>query len=346
MRCLWVSGDVPHPPTHGKFVYSAGLSEALEGAGVEVVGIGLEHPSDRSDPATLVSWHAIAASRRGRLASIPSRLPSMAFATTPLRDSVRALLAGGRWDAVVIDHLETGWVADLVPSDGPPIVYIAHNHESSVRQAVAPRATIGSIDASRCGWRPRRHAAWNAGSSRAPRSSWRSPTRTPREFAADAPGASIIVLTPGYRGASRHTRTIGEGTPRQATIVTSLDWHVKQANLAAFVAVADPIFAAAGVTLAVAGAAPSELATRIARTTRATTLLGRVDDLEALLDRTRVGIVAEPLGGGFKLKVLDYVFNRVPIAALAGSIEGVPLHDGADLLVFDDAARSRRGSWQ
>ena len=90
MRCLWVSGDVPHPPTHGKFVYSAGLSEALAGAGVDVVGVGLEHPSDRSDPATLVSWHAIAASRRGRLASIPSRLPSMAFATTPLRDSVRA----------------------------------------------------------------------------------------------------------------------------------------------------------------------------------------------------------------------------------------------------------------
>ena len=116
MRCLWVSGDVPHPPTHGKFVYSAGLSEALAGAGVEVVGVGLEHPSDRSDPATLVSWHAVAASRRGRLASIPSRLPSMAFATTPLRDSVRALLAGGHWDAVVIDHLETGWVADLVPA--------------------------------------------------------------------------------------------------------------------------------------------------------------------------------------------------------------------------------------
>ena len=118
---------------------------------------------------------------------------------------------------------------------------------------------------------------------------------------------------------------------------------MKQANLAAFVAVADPIFAAAGVTLAVAGAAPSELATRIARTPRATTLLGRVDDLEALLDRTRVGIVAEPLGGGFKLKVLDYVFNRVPIAALAGSIEGVPLHDGADLLVFDDASALAAG---
>ena len=118
---------------------------------------------------------------------------------------------------------------------------------------------------------------------------------------------------------------------------------MKQANLAAFVGVADPIFAAAGVKLAVAGAAPPDLAARIARSTDATTLLGRVEDLQELLAETRVGIVAEPLGGGFKLKVLDYVFNRVPIAALDGSIEGMPLQPGTDLLVFDDAPRLGRG---
>ena len=140
MRCLWVSGDVPHPPTYGKFVYSAALSEALAGAGVEVVGVGLGERRGPMCAATAVTWDAVAATRRGRLTSVASRLPSMTFATTPLRDRVRSLLAGSHWDAVVVDHLETGWVADLVPAGGPPVVYIAHNHESSVRREVAAQS--------------------------------------------------------------------------------------------------------------------------------------------------------------------------------------------------------------
>jgi len=343
MRCLWVSGDVPHPPTHGKFVYSAALSEALAGAGVEVVGVGLANDADRCAPATAVTWNAVAATRRGRLASVASRLPSMTFATTPLRDRVRSLLASSHWDAVVVDHLETGWVADLVPAGGPPVVYIAHNHESSVRRAVAAQSDD----------RMDRRAALRLDAEKAGRLEARLVRRAAlvvaitesdaARFAANALGASIIVLTPGYQRDARTARTIDAETPRQATIVTSLDWHVKQANLAAFVGVADPIFAAAGVTLAVAGAAPPELAARIARSTDATTLLGRVEDLQELLAETRVGIVAEPLGGGFKLKVLDYVFNRVPIAALDGSIEGMPLQPGSDLLVFDDARALAEG---
>ncbi len=125
--------------------------------------------------------------------------------------------------------------------------------------------------------------------------------------------------------------------------MTSLDWHVKQANLASFVAIADPVLAKAGVQLAVAGSAPESFAAQIRRSSRATTMLGRVDALDELMDETRVGIVAEPLGGGFKLKVLDYVFGRVPVASLAGSVEGMPLREGTDHLVFGDAATLAEG---
>ena len=70
MRCLWVSGDVPHPPTHGKFVYSAALSEALAGAGVEVVGVGLANDVRPMCAATAVTWDPVAATRRGRPTSL------------------------------------------------------------------------------------------------------------------------------------------------------------------------------------------------------------------------------------------------------------------------------------
>jgi hypothetical protein len=59
-----------------------------------------------------------------------------------------------------------------------------------------------------------------------------------------------------------------------------------------------------------------------------------VDDAAPYLARSRVGIVAEALGGGFKLKALDYMFNRLPIAALEGSMAGLPLQAGRDFLSF------------
>ena len=39
--------------------------------------------------------------------------------------------------------------------------------------------------------------------------------------------------------------------------------------------------------------------------------------------------------GGFKLKGLDYVFNRVPILAMHGALPGMPLQDGRSIGLFD-----------
>jgi glycosyltransferase involved in cell wall biosynthesis len=44
-------------------------------------------------------------------------------------------------------------------------------------------------------------------------------------------------------------------------------------------------------------------------------------------------LVIEETGGGFKLKTLDYIFNGLPVAALRGSLEGVPDAVAAHFLV-------------
>ena len=209
MRCLWVSGDVPHPPTHGKFVYSAALSEALAGAGVEVVGVGLANDAGGCAPATAVSWNAVAATRRGRLASVASRLPSMTFATTPLRDRVRSLLAGSHWDAVVVDHLETGWVADLVPRRR---TRRSSTSRTTTRAACVTRlqrrVTTEWIGVPHCGSMPRRPGASRRRLVRRAALVVAITESDAARFAADAPGASIIVLTPGYqRDAARRARS-------------------------------------------------------------------------------------------------------------------------------------------
>jgi glycosyltransferase involved in cell wall biosynthesis len=48
----------------------------------------------------------------------------------------------------------------------------------------------------------------------------------------------------------------------------------------------------------------------------------------------RVALVPDELGG-FKLKGLDYVFNRMPILAMRVALPGMPLEDGLSAGLFD-----------
>ena len=76
---------------------------------------------------------------------------------------------------------------------------------------------------------------------------------------------------------------------------------------------------------------------------RATRFLGFIEDLEPIFRSVRIGIVAERTGGGFKLKTFDYIFNRVPVAAITGSIAGLPLTAGLHYLCFASMLGLARG---
>jgi hypothetical protein len=48
-----------------------------------------------------------------------------------------------------------------------------------------------------------------------------------------------------------------------------------------------------------------------------------VADLSVSFAAARMGLVIEATGGGFKNKILDYVFGRLPVAALAPALNGI-----------------------
>jgi polysaccharide biosynthesis protein PslH len=50
--------------------------------------------------------------------------------------------------------------------------------------------------------------------------------------------------------------------------------------------------------------------------------------------QARLALVPDLLGG-FKLKGLDYVFNRLPILAMRVALPGMPLEDGTNIGLFD-----------
>jgi glycosyltransferase involved in cell wall biosynthesis len=152
---------------------------------------------------------------------------------------------------------------------------------------------------------------------------------------------STVLLTPGYGGLRVACREIEAATPRRALILGNAVWLAKQMNLIEFIEVADALFYQSQVELWVVGNVPTYLQSK--KHFCATRFLGFVEDLEPVFRSARIGIVAERTGGGFKLKTLDYIFNRLPIAAIRDGIAGLPLTPGLHYLSFDSMRELARG---
>jgi glycosyltransferase involved in cell wall biosynthesis len=144
---------------------------------------------------------------------------------------------------------------------------------------------------------------------------------------------AVVVLTLGYMGLRVASREIDAATPRRALILGNAVWLAKQMNLIEFIEAADELFYQAQVELWIAGNVTAHVQAK--NHLCATRFLGYVENLEPVFRGSRIGIVAERTGGGFKLKTLNYIFNRLPIAAISDGIAGLPLTPGLDYLSFD-----------
>ena len=353
MHCLWLTLADPEPRHNGQFVYSGGLIDSVAEAGgdIEVLGLG------RSDSST-------ANGRRGRhvvwwlpddppyshWGSLASSLPHTAYRcyTTGMRHILDKLLKRGGWDGIVFDGISTGWALPRVldhyagRSDRPRLVYISHNHEESLRTQIAESQPLFlkrqaiRLDALKVS-RLERELVDAVDFITA---ITQEDLRLYQRRRCDKP---MGVLTPGYCGRRLGKRRITGALPRRAVIVGSFDWIAKRMNLDEFVDIADPMFAEAGAELQAVGSADEGFLQQLRQRTVATGFTGTVPDIEPYLDQARIAIVPERNGGGFKLKVLEYVFNRVPVFALDGSFAGVPLIHNDSVMLYPDHAALAHG---
>lgn len=354
MRCLWVTLADPEPRHNGQFVYSGGLIDALAAAGAEVDVLGLA----RSDAATRelrddgrIRWWLARHRPRSHWASLASSLPHIADRchTREMSRMLRELLGQDGWSSIVFDGLSVGWaVAPVLGALSgrrarPTLVYVSHNHEESLRAQIAHnharslKRCVLRLEALKTAWLERA-VVDNVDLVTA---------ITPEDgalYRVRRPDKRIEVLTPGYQGRQVAGRCITADLPRRAVIVGSFDWVAKRMNLEEFVCAADPLFAAASAELRVVGSAEPAFLDRLRRMVSATHFTGTVSSVTPHLDEARIAIVPERSGGGFKLKVLDYVFNRMPILALDGSVAGVPLRHQESVILFPDHQALARGA--
>ena len=356
-RWLWLTMAVPEPPTNGQFLYSKGLIAAATAAGLSLDIVAVNRPAAISEheiaSAPRQRWWIARDGERSHWASLVSSLPHLANRTnTPeMCQFLHARLQSAdapAWEAIVFDSLAAGWAFKRVRyhmgshrSHRPLLIYLAHNHETSLAWRLAAihphplKRQINRLDALKVE-RLERSLSREADfiTANAPEDC--------DQFRREYPGKRIEWLPPVFLDAPVAARWIGPHVPRRAVILGSFDWLPKRLNLVEFVRAADPLFTAAGVELQVVGAGKQSFLDGLRGIVRGTTFTGPVDDPRPHLAEARIGIAAERIGGGFKLKALDYVFNRVPMAALEGTIPGVPVTDGDSAIVAPDASTLAR----
>ena len=341
MNCLWLTLADPDPPTNGQLLYSKGLIEAAVQAGASLHVIGVARP-ENARVSTMNSglvWQLHERQPCPPWRRMLSGLPEIALrASSPIAHAAVEQALERDWDAIVFDSICSGWALGAVlrhrrRSRRPPrLVHIAHNHEVTVARRIADaargiRRVVKELDAAKVAWLENRliHEVDLLTSN------------TPEDcqtFAAKAGGRPVVFLPPGYAGPRVSKRTIDATVSRRAIVVGSFDWQPKRISLERFLDVAASRFEEAGIDLQIVGAAEADYLAGLRRRFPSVTFTGPVDDVRPYMASARLALVPDLLGG-FKLKGLDYVFNRLPILAMRHALPAMPLEEGASIGLFD-----------
>jgi len=337
-RWLWVTPSVTAHRSTGALVYSLSLAEAIAEHGVDVtcIGLGPDAADSRGEGPTLIS---VDASVRPGWQRVASLLPNQTAATSvpSFRTRVEALLSE-RWDVVVVDGMQTAWVASKLVADRVGcVVYVGHNHEASMRMQIARSTPWSSIRRPLLELDALKTARLERAVVRRADVVSSISAEDLERFSEDAPSARHVLVRPGWSGPidRGEPKPMGD-RPRRVGILGSFEWHPKQEGLRRFLTVADPVFARERIELVIAGKVPDDVRGALEGDLRATRFLGWVENPADVLAECRIGAIAEPLGGGFKLKALDYVFNDVAVASLSHSAAGLPFGAGSSMIVADD----------
>ncbi|MGV7217059.1 glycosyltransferase [Bradyrhizobium sp. UFLA05-112] len=331
---VWLTKTDPRSKFGGELIYSEGLIRALApiSGQVHVLFYASEEEAWNDTAARYgsnVFWHPIKYSAPSLLGSLLSQLPYHAYRydTRPYLDKALQTLSEVQPSAVIIDSLAMGWICrPLRASIGSLVktVYLAHNHEGTVRLSAArgfegnSLKRVGLIyDAVKAQLLEKR-----LGRSVSVISSITD--HDARLFKKDfGDERRVIVVPPGYE-------PVPESLPphslsRTICIVGSFEWHAKQTNLLRFLEASHTILRQKDVKVRVIGSMPTTFRAKLNAAFPEWEVTGKVKSISDHAQDCAMGLIVEELGGGFKLKALDYVFLGLPIVALAGSMVGMPL---------------------
>nr|QQZ51552.1 hypothetical protein JKL49_11515 [Phenylobacterium glaciei] len=128
-----------------------------------------------------------------------------------------------------------------------------------------------------------------------------------------------VTISPAYNGPRLAARVIDAQTPRRICVLGNHEAHHKRMVLDQTLTA----LAAHGIErtcdVDVVGAGDnSEFQARFP----GFNFYGYVDDIEAYLQTVRFGLIPDEIGGGFKVRALTHVFQRLPMLAVRHAVQG------------------------
>ncbi|MCC2975151.1 glycosyltransferase [Sphingomonas sp. PL-96] len=347
MRVLYVTRVYPYRPVFGgEIAYSRGVLESLSHAcdltvlattnGERPVGILEENG---------VRWRLVPQSRRPQALSLFTGMPNIMWRNaTPAYHQALAELLREPFDAVVLDHIASVHALPQLAAwrDAHPdacLLYLSHEHE---------RTTRTEKYASYAGGNPLRTVAMRLDGWKVGR--WEDDVVrcadivsliNPHErslFEANVGARRYITTLPGYDGTRRPVRRITADTPLRIALLGGRGPIHKRNILRDWLDACAGPMAEAGIEMDVVGNIDPEFRAALTRRHPSIHFSGFVEDLDAHLQGARLGVVPDTVGRGVKVRLTSYIFSRLPMAGIAGAIDGLPLRPGIDFVEAPDLA--------
>lgn len=348
MKILWVNQYFLHPTERGGQIRTMGILKPLHQRH-EVHYAALADPDSTvgRDMAPTFCTHAYAIPHPVVPRSSPlfvlqllrhlllSRLPLAVdrYHSPALRETVRALMARERFDAVVCDFAASG--VNMPHLRGA--VLFQHNVETTIFE---------------------RHAAH----AKTPIHRWlyRLQARRMHDYEARVcrESAHVIAVSPVDAQRMRemfgiqHVSDVATGVdvdslrhpgtterPTDFVFVGSMDWLPNIEGMLWFVEEILPILRRAkpDCTVSIVGRRPDPRLVALAAADPGITVTGTVDDVRPHLWGSRVSILPLRVGGGTRMKVYEAMAAGIPMVSTSIGMEGLACIPGRDLLVGDTA---------
>lgn len=130
-----------------------------------------------------------------------------------------------------------------------------------------------------------------------------------------------------------------EAEPNSLVFTGSMDWLPNEDAIRYFTEAILPLIKQQipEVKLTVVGRNPFPSLVELSRRDPAIVVTGRVDDVRPFMERAAAYVIPLRIGGGTRLKVYEAMAMEQPIVSTTIGAEGLPVHDGVELLLADEA---------
>lgn len=348
MKCLWLTRKYPRPANSGELIYSNGLIRSFAAAGASLTVIAHDNEEqpvgDGSNASRYVDddgvqWLLGSPELGSRATSLLTKFPSDSWRLKNggPEEAFRLALEKDRWDAILIDHAALGWALPLAQEHlDATVVYLSHNHEAKIRREIAKNSTDFFLKKWALQFDAEKYARQEEQLCASVDLVTAITETEVGQYRENFPDQKYLCLTPGFEGKAHRDRVISAATPRRVVMSGSFEWIAKRLNLELFLEQAAAPLEAAGIELQIVGKTDETFRQEMIKRFPAVDFVGRVPEMSPYLLDSRMGLIVEEFGGGFKLKTLEYIFHGLPLAGLNQAVESLPLESPEHILLAAD----------